>query len=370
MSQVAAATLASLETGAETGFRRSYPVSRFLRPTRVGGGDAGVSAKIQKMPFRVLMKKSLLHRHHRLPAFAASLFLGLLGSLAAPVLAQPSAAPAAPQAQPSAPPTAPPSLPTAPSTPAVKQLLGQWEAKDPSGQRLITFIFAPEGKLFIVLPSPEDTSPAVEMGYEINAASAPMHLDVKINSDETVLTIFEFTAARKMRLQLEGTNPGLPRPAAFTEGGTLFEKISDATTLPKNAQLVDMKKTRSPESEGEVVIDVMTRAQQAYYIENSKFATKFEELGIGIPSETDQYRYQILAESDRAQSVTVTAQAKAGGLTSYSGAVFVRKNNGEEITVRVICQTNAPSTSPPAMPAAPENGATKGQCPAGSKPLP
>jgi hypothetical protein len=249
-------------------------------------------------------------------------------------------------------------------------LLGQWEAKDPSGQRLLTFIFAPEGKLFIVLPSPEEPSPAVEMGYEINASPKPMHLDVKINSDETVLTIVELTADGKMRLQLENTNPGLPRPAAFTAGGTLFEKISDATTLPKNAQLVDMKKTRSPESEGEVVIEVMTRAQQAYYLENSKFATKLEDLGIGIPPETDQYRYEILAQSDRAQSVTVTAQAKAGGLTSYTGAVFVRKNNGEEMTVRVICQTNAPSTSPPAMPAPPENGATKGQCPAGSKPLP
>jgi hypothetical protein len=322
------------------------------------------------MPFRVLMKKSLLHRHLRLPAFAASLCLGLLGSLGAPVLAQPSAAPAAPQAQPSAAPAAPQSQPAAPSAPAVKQLLGQWETKDPSGERLLTFIFAPEGKLFIVLPSKEEPSPAVEMGYEINPASAPMHLDVKINSDETVLTIVEFTADGKMRLQLEGTNPGVPRPAAFTTGGTLFEKISDATTLPKNAQLVEMKKTRSPESEGEVVIEVMTRAQQAYYVENSKFATKFEELGIGIPPETDQYRYQILAQSDRAQSVTVTAQAKADGLTSYTGAVFVKKNNGEEVTVRVICQTNAPSTSPPAMPAAPKNGPTDGLCPAGSKPLP
>ncbi|MBW4492713.1 MAG: type IV pilin-like G/H family protein [Oscillatoria princeps RMCB-10] len=352
-----------------------------MRPTRVAGGDAGVSAKIQKMPFRVLMKKSLLHRHLRLPAFAASLCLSLLGSLGAPVLAQPSAAPAAPEAQPSAAPAAPEaqpsaapaapqSQPAAPSGQTVKQLLGQWEAKDPSGQRLLTFIFAPEGKLFIVLPSPEEPSPAVEMGYQINPASVPMHLDVKINSDETVLTIVEFTADGKMRLQLEGTNPGVPRPAAFTEGGTLFEKISDATTLPKNAQLVDMKKTRSPEREGEVVIDVMTRAQQAYYMEYSKFATKFEDLGIGVPPETDQYRYQILAQSDRAQSVTVTAQAKADGLTSYTGAVFVRKSNGEEETVRVICQTNAPSTSPPAMPAPPENGATNGQCPAGSKPLP
>ncbi|WP_017715574.1 type IV pilin-like G/H family protein [Kamptonema formosum] len=316
------------------------------------------------------MKKSLLHRHLRLPAFAASLYLSLLGSLGAPVLAQPSAAPAAPQAQPSAAPAAPPSQPAAPSSPAVKQLLGQWEAKDPSGQRLLTFIFAPGGKLFIVLPSPEEPSPAVEMGYQINDAPKPMHLDVKINSDETVLTIVEITPDGKMRLQLEGTNPGLPRPAAFTQGGTLFEKISDATTLPKNAQLVEMKKTRAPESEGEVIIDVMTRAQQAYYVENSKFATKFEDLGIGIPSETDQYRYQILAESDRAQSVKVTAQAKADGLTSYTGAVFVRKNNGEEITVRVICQTNSPSTSPPAMPAPPESGATDSLCPAGSKPLP
>lgn len=163
---------------------------------------------------------------------ASSLCLGLLGYLGMPVRAQQFLAGKAPvvaQAQ------------NAPATPAVsQQILGQWQAKDPSGQRLLTFIFGPDGKLFIVLPAEEEPAPAVEMGYQIDAASQPMHLDVKINTTETVLTVFEFTSDGKLRLQLEGTNPGQPRPETLSEGATLFEKISEATTLPADAKLVDV----------------------------------------------------------------------------------------------------------------------------------
>lgn len=123
-----------------------------------------------------------------------------------------------------------------PATPTVsQQILGQWQ----SG--LLTFIFAPEGKLFIVLPTEEKPAPAVEMGYQLDTASQPMHLDIKINTNATVLTVFEFTKDGKLRLQIEGTNPGQPRPTALSENATLFEKVSEATTLPADAQLIDIE---------------------------------------------------------------------------------------------------------------------------------
>lgn len=122
-----------------------------------------------------------------------------------------------------------------------QQILGQWQSKDSSGQELLTFIFAPEGKLFIVLPAEEKPAPAVEMGYQINTASQPMHLDIKINTNATVLTVFEFTKDGKLRLQIEGTNPGQPRPTTLSENATLFEKVSEATTLPADAQLIDIE---------------------------------------------------------------------------------------------------------------------------------
>ncbi len=196
-------------------------------------------AKIEEISSRFTMNTTPLNRRNpasKRPSLnyfiASSLCLSLLGYLGTPARAQQPVAGKAPvvaQAE------------SAPATPAVsQQILGQWQAKDPSGQRLLTFIFGPEGQLFIVLPAEEAPAPAVEMGYAIDAASQPMHLDVKINTAETVLTVFEFTSDGKLRLQLEGTNPGQPRPEALSEGATLFEKVSDATTLPADARLVDV----------------------------------------------------------------------------------------------------------------------------------
>ncbi|HIK28405.1 MAG: hypothetical protein N3E45_00695 [Oscillatoriaceae bacterium SKW80] len=129
-----------------------------------------------------------------------------------------------------------------PATPTVfQQILGQWQSKDPSGQELLTFIFTPEGKLFIVWPTKEKPVPAVEMAYQIDTASQPMHLDIKVNTKATVFTVFEFTKDGKLRLQIEGTSPGQPRPTALNENATLFEKVSEATTLPADVLLIDIE---------------------------------------------------------------------------------------------------------------------------------
>ena len=115
----------------------------------------------------------------------------------------------------------------------------------------------------------------------------------------------------------------------------------------------------------------MNRAQQAFYLENEKFGTTIEELGIGIEPEDENYRYQVVPQGDQAQSVMMTAQAKRPELRSYTGAVFVLKGGDEGVTFAWICETDAPSATPPAMPGAPSNTQDRLmiQCPPGSHPL-
>ena len=249
------------------------------------------------------------------------------------------------------------------------KLKGQWQAKNPGSGAVLTLIFTPEGKLLIQLPSTTEKPSAQELGYSINATPQPMQLDVTFpGTDQLVKTIFEFTPTGEMRLQLAGTNPGDPRPNAFRPDATVFQKVSEITTLPPNVEVNSMRTlvNRAQQSEGRTYIASMSRAQQAYYLEKDKFGKELSELGLNIKPETENYRYQIVAQKDSNRSVMMTATAKRPELKSYTSAVFVVKNNKETLTISGICETDKPSTTPPAMPSVPDNAGAKLECPAGS----
>ncbi|MGL5064512.1 MAG: hypothetical protein ACRC62_31370 [Microcoleus sp.] len=118
-----------------------------------------------------------------------------------------------------------------------QQLLGQWQGTVPSGQSF-TFVFAPEGKLFLVAKTPDGATRAKEMRYKVNLGAKPMHLDVGLSNTETVETVFELTGERQMRLQLQGTEPGKPRPNSLNAQATEFKKVSEATALPADTQVI------------------------------------------------------------------------------------------------------------------------------------
>ncbi|MEO6861356.1 MAG: hypothetical protein ABI180_07425 [Microcoleus sp.] len=118
-----------------------------------------------------------------------------------------------------------------------KQLLGQWEGKVPSGESF-TFVFAPEGKLFLMAKGPDGAARAKEMRYKVNLGAQPMHLDVGLSSTETVETVFELTPEGQMRLQLQGTNPGQARPNSLNEQATVFKKVSETTVLPADTKVI------------------------------------------------------------------------------------------------------------------------------------
>ncbi|WP_421655173.1 hypothetical protein [Leptothermofonsia sp. ETS-13] len=66
-----------------------------------------------------------------------------------------------------------------------------------------------------------------------------MHLNVILSQDSTVQTVFEFTPAGDLRIQMLETYPSKPRPTALNTDATVFQQISDSTTLPPNTVLMN-----------------------------------------------------------------------------------------------------------------------------------
>lgn len=292
------------------------------------------------------------------------------------------------------PPTLTPTQSPSPTSnnPNTSQLVGQWRLRDYLPIPL-TVIFTQDGKLFVLLPSylssfmsaistissgatPSGSASfsqgsviAYEYRYKINSATKPMQIDtISPAENQTVATIFEFTPDGQLRIEWEGINPGQPRPTEFTAGAIFLQRVSNTTALPRNTQIIDLaqQQRQARESEGKQYIGSMNKGQQAFYAENEKFATVLDDLGLGIKPETENYSYQIVPQSGSVPSTMVTAKAKSPDLKSYTGAVFALKVNDEVSTVSIVCETDKPSTTPPAMPMPPQNAEAEIKCPAGS----
>lgn len=260
---------------------------------------------------------------------------------------------------------------TSPSNAIEQKLLGQWQAKDPTSNTQFTFIFAPENKLFVVLPGADNSLVALEVAYQINSTTQPMQLDIQLSPEQKAFTIFEFTPEGKLRLPLEGLTPGLPRPTQFNSNSTLFAKTSDATTVPENIEIIkpEIAKSKTPQDEVKTYMLALTQVQQARYREQGKFAETIEEVSVGLKTETESYRYKFVPQGNNTKSVMIIAQAKTEQLPSYTGAVFATQVNGETTTIAQICETEKPSTTVPEMPSMPMNNSSEIKCPMGSRSL-
>jgi len=145
--------------------------------------------------------------------------------------------PASADVSPTPAPTSKPEPPLA-LVPVAKKILGQWLTKEPLDGDMVMFVFAPEGKVYIISgTSASGNSIASQFQYRIDGKTHPIHLDIVLADNAIVKTLFEFNANGELRLQMLGTRPGKPRPAALTDNATLFQKVSDETTLPPGTQL-------------------------------------------------------------------------------------------------------------------------------------
>ena len=122
--------------------------------------------------------------------------------------------------------------------------------------------------------------------------------------------------------------------------------------------------------EGKSNVGAMNRAQQAYYLENNRFASSMEELQLGIKLETDNYSYKTLPQPS-VKGVMNVAQTKNEKLNSYVGLVYLTKVGNESTTITQLCESTQPLSKLPEMPSLakiPANSADI-KCPSGFKAL-
>jgi type IV pilus assembly protein PilA len=87
-------------------------------------------------------------------------------------------------------------------------------------------------------------------------------------------------------------------------------------------------------SEAEQYTETLVRRQQAYFLEQRRFAESMQQLNPAVPSETENYLYSV----DRQEAKGfVYARTKKSALKSYVGGVFVRKVGKELFTEGIVC---------------------------------
>lgn len=105
---------------------------------------------------------------------------------------------------------------------------------------------------------------------------------------------------------------------------------------------------KARQSEAVTYVGSMNRAQQAYFLEKTTFATELGSLELGIDDETEFYKYAI-ASADGASTVA-TGDPESTTLKGVAGRVFVGEDTaGNATTIAVLCVEPSASGTPPTV---------------------
>jgi type IV pilus assembly protein PilA len=113
--------------------------------------------------------------------------------------------------------------------------------------------------------------------------------------------------------------------------------------------------SKAKQSEAKQYVGSMNRAQQAYLAENGRFANSVDALGLGIKTETTNYKYSVNVAKKAAFQYGLSKDEK---LKSYVGAVFLvpskkvapQAGKNEMTTVAILCLAQSPGMAKPANP--------------------
>jgi len=254
--------------------------------------------------------------------------------------------------------------------PTAKALLGEWHVS-PKKQResvIPSIFFSSNGKGYFVNQL-DGKKQATEFQYTLKSDAKPMQLDILLPGEaQPIQTIFALSGDT-LRLETQ-TQPGVPRPTNFSSQTLQLKRVSNLTELPADVFLIDASQVPNravlaKESEVKANIGTLNRAQQTYFLENTKFAENLELLGVAIAPESESYRYQIAQATDK--QVVVNAQAKNPELKSFVGVVIAEKTPTVtgSTTLTFICETEQATQTPPAIGTVYQ--ASEFQCPQGSR---
>lgn len=169
-----------------------------------------------------------------------------------------------------------------------------------------------------------------------------------------------------------------PTPSTLPSSGQPPKPTSSTQTAPKDQiqqspqqtaaqekalvskvqEEVNKKGSIAKQDVGQTYLGNILQSQQATQLVKGRFTPNMQELNLNLPTETDEYRLQILEAND--QRAIVVAIAKQSGIFSYTGAVYART---AKTPVATICKSNNPSRTPPTTPKLVKAGIV---CPSGS----
>jgi len=114
---------------------------------------------------------------------------------------------------------------------------------------------------------------------------------------------------------------------------------------------------KAKQSEGKQYISSLNKGQQAFFVENNKFGSDVSELGIGLKTQTSNYKYTIAASTTSATSLATPQNTDA--LKGYTGGVGLVAVAGSDAKTAqsILCETTGPGT-----PTAPTYGASEVTC--------
>ena len=107
------------------------------------------------------------------------------------------------------------------------------------------------------------------------------------------------------------------------------------------------KANKAKQSEAKQYVSLLNRGQQAYFAENSTFSNSIAALGLGIKTETNNYKYSIVATKTTSIHNGVS---KHKNLKDYVGGVFLVPAKDGRYTTSILCESDDRGTIEPAEP--------------------
>jgi type IV pilus assembly protein PilA len=98
---------------------------------------------------------------------------------------------------------------------------------------------------------------------------------------------------------------------------------------------------KAKQSEAKSYVGAVNRAQQAYRIENTSFATKLGDLELGL-SDTVNYKFD-LTGSDGDKGIVKAEPQDKKALKAYSGGVYLNATTGQ--TAAIMCESKETNKS-------------------------
>lgn len=204
------------------------------------------------------------------------------------------------------------------------------------------------------IESQEDVTRNGISGKKLTVSSEEAKLKVLLLVDKQENRIYQALAGTEKK----DTPLTAPEIDAFLSSLEIAE-VAAENSEEESSEAPSPEQASAAEAEGKTTLGAMYRAQQAYHLEKSAFASNIDDLGLGIKPETQHYKFEIVsAQGDRAY---MTATAQKAEAKSFAALVFIDEVGDTSKTI--LCETDEVSQTPPEVPTV-EGGEAK--CAAGS----